>query len=166
MGFHVLRFWNHEVDFEKSVVMDTICATLERRLPPPSPAAPPPPRAGEDQGAPDPSPLAGRVAGEAGRVGLAHECVPTISGSEEENPPPSPAAPPPPRAGEDQGASDPSPLAGRVAGEAGRVGLAHECFPTISGIEQGSPPPSPAAPPPPLAGEDQGGADRFQRVGP
>ncbi len=69
LGFRVLRFWNHEIGLEKTMVMDTIHAALTGALPPPSPAATPPPQAGEDRPAPDPSPLAGRVAGEAGRVG-------------------------------------------------------------------------------------------------
>jgi very-short-patch-repair endonuclease len=32
LGFRVLRFWNHEIDREKSIVMDTILAALEKRL--------------------------------------------------------------------------------------------------------------------------------------
>jgi very-short-patch-repair endonuclease len=31
-GFRVLRFWNHEIDGEKEMVMDTILAALEGRL--------------------------------------------------------------------------------------------------------------------------------------
>ncbi len=108
LGFQILRFWNHEVDFEKTVVMDTIHAALERALPPPSPAATPPPRAGEDRNPPDPSPRAGRVAGAAGRVGNG---ATRSSGSLA---PPSPAATPPPQAGEDRNPLDPSPLAGRA----------------------------------------------------
>jgi len=32
LGFRVLRFWNHEIDRGKTIVMDTILAALERRL--------------------------------------------------------------------------------------------------------------------------------------
>jgi very-short-patch-repair endonuclease len=31
-GFRVLRFWNHDIDFQKVVVMDTILAALESML--------------------------------------------------------------------------------------------------------------------------------------
>jgi very-short-patch-repair endonuclease len=32
LGFRVLRFWNHEIDRDKEMVMDTILAALEKRL--------------------------------------------------------------------------------------------------------------------------------------
>jgi very-short-patch-repair endonuclease len=45
LGYHVLRFSNHEIDREKAVVLDTIYAALSGTLPqthPPPPATPSP----------------------------------------------------------------------------------------------------------------------------
>ena len=40
LGFRVLRFWNHEIDREKRVVLDTIHAALTERPPPVRRSAP------------------------------------------------------------------------------------------------------------------------------
>ncbi|MDD2901058.1 MAG: endonuclease domain-containing protein [Syntrophales bacterium] len=41
MGYHVLRFWNHEVLQETDAIMDTIFDTLEDLPPHPGPLPPP-----------------------------------------------------------------------------------------------------------------------------
>jgi very-short-patch-repair endonuclease len=43
LGYRVLRFWNHEVDHEMRVVLDTVFAACAERDPYPSSASPPPP---------------------------------------------------------------------------------------------------------------------------
>jgi very-short-patch-repair endonuclease len=49
-GIRVLRFWNREIDREKSVVMETISAAAQGGVAPSvSLRSPPPPLAGEDQ---------------------------------------------------------------------------------------------------------------------
>jgi very-short-patch-repair endonuclease len=50
MGFRILRFWNHEVDRDKQVVLDTIFHALQDRLPPSAAYGGTSPASGEGSG--------------------------------------------------------------------------------------------------------------------